>query len=120
MILLLLIKTVYVKSDDKNFIILSSYVGDILLSSNSKDFISITKEWLSSYFEVKDMGEAECILGVKIQRNHSKKLFAFSQESYINKLLKEFNLFNYKLMDTLIAKGESLNLSMCPKIEEEK
>lgn len=70
---------VYVKCDDNNFIILSQYVDDILLASNAKDFISTTKEWLSSYFEIKDMSKAEFILDVKIQRNRSKKLIALSQ-----------------------------------------
>lgn len=82
--------------------------------------ISTTKEWLSSHFEIKDMSESEFILRIKIQRNHSMKLIAFSHESYINKILQWFNMHNCKPMDTPIVKGKSLNLSMCPKSEEGK
>ena len=109
-----------VKQNKNLFVILSLYVDDILLASNNKDFILTIKEWLSSHFDMKDMGEAEFILGVKIQRDRSKKLIALCQEQYIYKVLDRFNMLNCKPMDTPIARGESLNLQMCPKTEEEK
>jgi hypothetical protein len=60
---------VYVKRSEGSFIILSLYVDDILLAGNNKEFIKTIKEWLSSTFEMKDMGEASFVLGVKIFRD---------------------------------------------------
>ncbi|KAL0453733.1 UNVERIFIED_CONTAM: Retrovirus-related Pol polyprotein from transposon TNT 1-94 [Sesamum latifolium] len=57
---------VYVKRSQKNFLILPLYVDDILLAGNNMEMIVATQKWLSSTFEMKDMGEAEYILGVKI------------------------------------------------------
>ena len=37
------------------------------------ELIVATKKWLSSNFEMKDMGEANYVLGVKILRDHSKR-----------------------------------------------
>ena len=62
---------VYVKRSGRNFLILSLYVDDILLAGNDMEMIVATKEWLSSTFEMKDMGEADYILGVKIHRDRS-------------------------------------------------
>jgi hypothetical protein len=36
--------------------------------------IDTTKKWLSSNFEIKNMGEANYILGVNIIRDHAKRL----------------------------------------------
>ena len=70
---------VYVKRSKGSFIILSLYVGDILLAGNDMEMIVAMKEWLSSNFEMKDMGEADYILGVKILRDRSNKLLGLSQ-----------------------------------------
>jgi len=47
---------VYLKRSNNSFIILSLYVDDILIAGNSKEMINTTKKWLSSNFEMKDMG----------------------------------------------------------------
>ena len=65
---------VYMKRSNNHFIILSLYVNDILIAGNDKKLIDVTKNWLSSNFEMKDMGEASYVLGVKILRDCSKHL----------------------------------------------
>ena len=60
---------VYVKRSKGSFIILSLYVDDILLASNDMEMIFTAKGWLSSNFEMKYMGEANYILGVKILKD---------------------------------------------------
>ena len=60
---------IYVKRQEDNFIIMSLYVDDILIAGNKMELVNTIKEWLSSTFEMKDMGEASYILGVKIQRD---------------------------------------------------
>ena len=42
------------------------------------EMVNITREWLSSTFEMKDMDEANYVLGVKILRDHSKKVLGLS------------------------------------------
>ena len=69
---------VYIKRFEDDFVILSLYVDDILLAGNSLDSVMAIKEWLSSNFEMKDMGEAEFILGVKIQTDRSKRILTLS------------------------------------------
>ena len=78
----------YVKQLGKSLLILFVYVDDILLVGNDMKMIVTTKMWLSSIFEMKDMGEANYVLGVKILRDCSKKLLGFSQKTYIKMILK--------------------------------
>ena len=111
---------VYIKRSQEVFIIMSLYVDDILLAGNSKEYLMTIKEWFSSRFDMKDLGEANYILEVKIQRDRSRRVLALSQEPYIKKVLERFRMVDCKPMDTPIAKGETLSLKMCPKTREEQ
>ena len=111
---------VYIKHFEGNFVILSLYVDDILLAGNNLKSVLTIKKWLSSNFEMKDMGEAEYILAVKIQRDRSKIILSLSQESYINKILERFNMKDCRPMDTHISYGETLSNQMCPKTKSDK
>ena len=111
---------VYLKRSSDGFVILSLYVDDILIAGNGKEMIDTTKKWLSSNFEMKDMGEASYVLGVKIIRDRAKRLLGLSQETYIKKMLERYRMQDSKPMDTPVEKSLSLSLDMCPKTPEEK
>src|SRR5436189_933923 len=83
---------VYLKRSKAGFLILTLYVDDILTTSNDKKLVSETKVWLSSQFDMKDMGEAAYVLGVKILRNRSRRTLGLSQETYVRKVLERFNM----------------------------
>lgn len=110
----------YVKQSGKSFLILSLYVDDILLAGNGMEMIITTQEWMSSIFEMKDMGEANYVLGVKILRVRSKRLLDLSQETYINRILERFRMHYFRPIDTPIEKGRNLTIDSCPKTDEEK
>jgi hypothetical protein len=101
------------------FVVLSLYVDDILLAANCANYLTEVKQWLTSRFETKDLGEAEYILGVKIMRDRVKGTIGLSQESYILKMLKDFMMPDCHGDDTPIAKGTILSKDMCPKTPEE-
>ncbi|GAV67226.1 zf-CCHC domain-containing protein/rve domain-containing protein/RVT_2 domain-containing protein/gag_pre-integrs domain-containing protein/UBN2_2 domain-containing protein, partial [Cephalotus follicularis] len=87
---------------------------------NDMDLIVATQKWLSSTFEMKDMGEASYVLGVKIIRDRSKRFLGLSQETYIKKIIERFRMHNSKPVDTPMEKGSTLSLDQCPKNNEEK
>ena len=69
---------------------------------------------------MKNIGEDNYVLGVKILRDRSKQLLGLSQEMYIKKMLKRYHIHDCKPMDTPVERNLSLNLDMCPKTPEEK
>ncbi|XP_047261567.1 uncharacterized protein LOC124895166, partial [Capsicum annuum] len=93
---------------------------DILIAASDIEYVKKIKEWLSSTFEMKDMGETPYILGVKISRDRSKTLLSLYQEYYIKKVLKRFNMQDCKPINTSISKSEALNQRMCPQPPQEK
>ena len=108
---------VYVKQSKESFLILSLCVDDILLAGNDKEMIVATKAWLSSNFEMKDMGEVSYVLGVKIFRDRSRKVIGLSQETNIRKILEWFHMQGCKPINTSIRKGDTLSLDMYPKTQ---
>jgi len=111
---------VYVKWSKDNFLILFLYADDILLAGNDKEMIVAMQGWLSSKFEMKDMSEVSYVLGVKILRDHSKKLLGLSQETYIKKILERVQIQVCKLVDTIVEKGITLSIIICPQTSDEK
>ena len=62
-------KCVYTKYIEKECVIIALYVDDILIFGTSLSVVHSTKRLLASQFDMKDMGEAKVILGVKITKN---------------------------------------------------
>ncbi|GJV44213.1 zinc finger, CCHC-type containing protein, partial [Tanacetum coccineum] len=83
-------KCVYSKFDSSDRgIIISLYVDDMLIFGTDQNQVDKTKKFLSSRFSMKDMGEADVILGIKIKREN--KGIVITQSHYIEKILKKFN-----------------------------
>ena len=53
---------VYKKFSESRLVFLFLYVDDILLMENDIPLLKSVKEWLQSYFSMKDLGEVEYIL----------------------------------------------------------
>ena len=68
--------------------IICLYVDDMLILSPSINVINETKMLLASNFDMKDMGEANVILGIKTNDG-----FRLSQEHYVEKILKKFRYY---------------------------
>ncbi|GJZ94881.1 zinc finger, CCHC-type containing protein [Tanacetum coccineum] len=68
--------------------------------------VDLTKDFLSSRFSMKDMGEADVILGIRIK--HESNGIAISQSYYIEKVLKKFNYFDCTPVSTPMDTSEKL------------
>ena len=86
----------YKRHQDKVVTFLVLYVDDILLIGNEVGVMSSIKVWLSSQFDMKDLGKANFILGIKLWRDRKNKMLSLSQAGYINKVLERFNMQNSK------------------------
>jgi hypothetical protein len=91
-------KCVYIKSLNGEHVIICLYVDDMLIFGTCVDIVIKTKSFLSSKFDMKDMGEASVILGVRIIRKGDSIIL--SQEHYVEKLLKKFGHYDSNPMGT--------------------
>ena len=113
-------RCIYFKIVGDKFILLSLYVDDILISSNDKSMLLEVKSWLSSKFDMKDMGNASYVLGVEIHRDRGNRTLGLSQKAYLNTVLKRFSMENYKPAHVPIVKGIKLSEEMSAKTPEEE
>ena len=65
---------VYKRIQAQKVVFLVLYVDDILLIGNDKQVLSGVKDWLHKQFDMKDLGEANYILGIKLIRDRKNKL----------------------------------------------
>ena len=68
-------KCVYIKSNDKTCVIVCLYVDDMLIMGSNKDVINKTKKMLNSSFDMKDLGQADVILGIQIKQVSNVMLY---------------------------------------------
>ena len=69
--------------------ILCLYVDDILIFGTSLNVIKEVKDLLSNNFEMKDLGEADVILNIKLLREGNGGVI-LSQSHYVEKVLSHF------------------------------
>ena len=72
----------------------------MLIFGTNLEIIESTKQFLSSNFQMKDMGSADVILGIRIKRENDKLIL--TQSHYIEKTLKKFNQYDSTTMSTLL------------------
>ncbi|GJR66370.1 retrovirus-related pol polyprotein from transposon TNT 1-94 [Tanacetum coccineum] len=82
-------KCVYVKDTSAGYVILCLYVDDMLIVGSNDKIIRSTKDMLKSKFDMKDMGLADVILGIKIIRTLYR--LVLSQAHYVDKILNTHN-----------------------------
>nr|GEX31776.1 zinc finger, CCHC-type [Tanacetum cinerariifolium] len=73
-------KCVYSKFDASGKgVIICLYVDDMLIFGTNQDQVNKTKEFLSLKFDMKDLGEAEVILGIRIKRRNNVSQLEYSR-----------------------------------------
>ena len=97
----------YIAKDGEPFLI-GIYVDDILLAGRSEKRLAKVKSDLSEKFDVKDLGELNHFLGVKIVQNHSAGTIWIGQPTYTEEVLKKFGMENCKPVATPAEAGQKL------------
>ncbi|CAL2253197.1 unnamed protein product [Prunus armeniaca] len=87
-------KCVYIKNNKNSCVLVCLYVDDMLIMGTSKDAINSTKKMLNSSFDMKDLGQADVILGIQIKRNNDG--YILTQFHYAEKILRKFGQFDCK------------------------
>ena len=111
---------IYLKVCGTKFIFLVLYVDDILLASSDLTLLHTSKTMLTESYDMKDLGEAHFVLGIKIERDRSKKMLRLSQKSYIDIIMKRFNMEKCVGGELSIAKDDKLSTDQCLKNDLEK
>jgi hypothetical protein len=110
---------VYVKFRGSKYIFLILSVDDILLACSDKNMLLETKRFLSSKFDMKDLGGAAYVLGIEIHRDRSRGILGPSQRAYVEKVLKKYNMHKCSVLPAPVVKGDKFGTFQCPRNDYE-
>ena len=99
-------KCVYIKDTVNGYVIVYLYVDDMLIIGSNNDIIKATKRILTSEFDMKELGVADVILGMKISRKSDG--LVLSQSHYVKKVLEKFKKYD----DSLVRTPVDVNLHL--------
>ena len=105
------------KVNGSKYIFLVLYVDNVLLAANDIGLLVETKQLLFSHFDMKDLGETSYVLGIQVLHDRPSDIMRLSQETYIERILKMFNMQPYSYGKTLIVKGDIFSKGLCPQNE---
>ena len=114
---------VYVKkSRTGKVIIVAIFVDDFTAAYDSTDEgeWNQMKQKLMSKYKMKDLGDVEWILGMKVVRDRSRRIIKLDQEVYVEKILEKFNMERSKEVDTPSVPGIKYSKQDAPTTEKEK
>jgi len=75
----------------------------------------VLKRKLANSFAMKDLGAAKQIPGMRITRYRKNHKLTLSENEYIQKVLKRFNMHNAKPVSTPFSSHFKLSKETCPK-----
>jgi ribonuclease HI len=79
------------------------WVDDMLVIGSKKQVPAIIKQ-IASRFQIKDLGDADSFLGIKIVRDRAKRALYISSEAYIKQVLERFGMWEARSISTPMDK----------------
>ena len=101
------------------FTLTSTWTDDILGASSTLEGETLVKEELAVSYELKDIGEAKLILGMRINRNPSSSDITLSQRAYCKCMLYRFRMDDYASTSIPLPVGSILSIDNCPRTPKE-
>nr|GEV47133.1 retrotransposon protein, putative, Ty1-copia subclass [Tanacetum cinerariifolium] len=96
------------------YIYLLLYVDDMLIACKSKSEIEYTTGLLRKEFDMKELGLARKILGMKIVRDRGSRILKVSQSGYVQKILNNYRVDNGKSVSVQLGAYFKVSLKDCP------
>jgi transposase InsO family protein len=114
---------VYVKkSKSGGTIIVGIFVDDIVIAYKKKD----EREWeenknsLMRKYKMKDVGDAEWVLGMRLTRDRKKQQIILDQQIYLDKILEQFGMTNSKPVSTPADQSHRLSKTDSPTTPQQQ
>ena len=108
------------KVSGSKYIFLVLYVDDILFAANDTNLLVETKQLLFSHFDMKDLGEASYVLDIQILHDRLSDIMRLSHQTYIERILKRFNMQSCSSGKAPIVKGDRFSKGQCPHNDIER
>jgi hypothetical protein len=100
-------KTLFTLNHGTNFLLIQTYMDDIIFGASSHTLMSRFQEMMENKFQMSMMGELTFLLGIQVKQ--MKQGTFVHQVKYMNDLMKKFNMDELKPVSTLMSMTTSLD-----------
>jgi hypothetical protein len=111
---------VRLKEGDGKYTITDTYTDDVFGASKNDEEIKERKDEISSVWDIKDVGETEYFLGMRVQQDLQSGTIRLTQRPYWEHVLTRFDMENITPRNTPLPIGIILDNAMSPKTDSEK
>jgi hypothetical protein len=111
---------VYGRDSDATRIIVPVFVDDMTITAKDSAAIRQVIKELETHFKLRDLGETQFLLGVKIERNREERSLSLSQRQYILDILERANMSDCNPVTTPLDPNITLSALMSPSTKEER
>nr|GEU34163.1 hypothetical protein [Tanacetum cinerariifolium] len=99
-------KTLFIKQDKKDIMLVQVYVDDIIFGSTKKSWCDEFEELMKNWFQMSSMGELTFFLGLQVKQKEDG--IFISQDKYVAEILKKFDFLSVRAASTLIEIQKNL------------
>ncbi|GKC97190.1 putative ribonuclease H-like domain-containing protein [Tanacetum coccineum] len=99
-------KTLFIKKDTGDILLVQVYVDDIICGSSNKSLCDEFEGLMHKRFQMSSMGELTFSLGLQVQQK--KDGIFISQDKYVARVLKKFDFATVKTTSTPIEPNKAL------------
>jgi hypothetical protein len=110
-------ETIYHKITEAGQVIVGVYVDDMLVMGDDQLGVENFKRDISNEFKMKDLGETQMFLGLKVERDREKGVIYLSQGQQIEELLYKFGLGAEDVKEHSLPAAIRTNLSSLERWE---
>jgi Reverse transcriptase (RNA-dependent DNA polymerase)/GAG-pre-integrase domain/Integrase core domain len=108
------------KEVDGNYTITNTYTDDTFGASNSEEEERKRKDEIGKVWEIKDVGETEYFLGMRVQQDLEAGTIRLTQRPYWEHVIHRFSLEHIPPRNTPLPAGIILDSNMTPKTDSER
>lgn len=110
---------IYVRRNGASIVIVAVYVDDLLILYNNSSWKDQLKSVLTSNFNMKDLGNASNVLGIRIEYDKRRGTINLDQQKYAELVLRRFNMFDCDPVKLPSDPNQKLTREMSPSSENE-
>src|SRR5277367_6413321 len=108
------------KKENRNYTITDTYTDDVFGASNNNDEGKRRKNEIGGIWEIKDVGENEYFLGMRVQQDLGIGTIRLTQRPYWEHVVNRFCLEHITPRNTPLPAGIQLDSNMSPKTDSER
>ena len=94
-------------------------MDDLIITGPKPKTLQAVKAQIATRFKIKDLGEVQHLLGMRVTRDRNQGIMKLDQEHFISEMLERYGMETCNKVRPPALPGETLTKESCPTSSEE-